>query len=390
MARREHRTVMLTSITVQNFKSFGERQTVPLRPITALIGPNNSGKSNLVSLARFVRNVVEASFHEAMAAEGGEEFLVHRPEVSVPGSEERLAFGWTSDAGRYATGFTSWRLGWISAGEVLHHEQLGPAWSIGDDKTLRFAFDTGSFDIEAEGFSRLMSNIRALARSEDRAAVPFRDVVAPLIHAREVKLQIQALRQDAEVVPQPRLTSDGAGLAAVLGLWRGSDPDRAEQLHDFVRRSLPEIKHVFVKPSPEPAYQRLWVQQTDGQQFDAQHVSDGVLFFMALAMHAVAAEPGSVLFVEEPEQCIHPRRLGMIMELFREIVARRGCQVVVVTHSPVLLDELRDEPESIVLFRRGESGTVVRPLTEVPRLVDALRDAEPGEMLANGFFDEPF
>ncbi|HSN97831.1 MAG TPA: AAA family ATPase [Candidatus Nanopelagicales bacterium] len=380
---------MLTSITLQNFKSFGEEQTVPLRPITALIGPNNSGKSNLVSLARFVRNVVEAGFDVATAAEGGEEFLVHRPAVYVPGSDEVLALGWASGEGRYETRFISWRHGLVSHTEALRHAQLGDAWGVQDHKP-QFAFDIGSFDMEAETFSRRMSNLRALMQSEDRAAGSFIDIVAPIVHAREVKLQITALREDAEVVPQPRLSPDGSGLAAVLGLWRGSDPERAEQLHQFVRRCLPEIKHVFVKPSPEPAYQRLWVQQTDGQQFDAQHVSDGVLFFIALAMHAIAAEPGSVLFVEEPEQCIHPRRLGMIMELFREIVAQRKCQVITITHSPVLLDELRDEPESIVLFRRGERGTVVKQLTEIPHLVDALQNAEPGEMLANGFFDAPF
>ena len=108
------------------------------------------------------------------------------------------------------------------------------------------------------------------------------------------------------------------------------------------------------------------------------------------AMHAIEAEPGSLLFIEEPEQSIHPRRLGEIVELLRQVVAERKCQVVVVTHSPVLLDAFRDEPEAILLFRRGDTGTRVRSLTEIPALVDALKDAEPGEMLAQGFFEANF
>jgi AAA15 family ATPase/GTPase len=46
---------MIRSITLQNFKSFGESQTVPLEPITVLVGPNNSGKSNFMSVGRFTQ-----------------------------------------------------------------------------------------------------------------------------------------------------------------------------------------------------------------------------------------------------------------------------------------------------------------------------------------------
>jgi len=160
---------------------------------------------------------------------------------------------------------------------------------------------------------------------------------------------VPALVRDAEVVPEPRLGSDGSNIPVVLGLWRGSDPERSDKLQEFVRRCLPELRHVLVKPSPASGQQRLWVQQTDGEMFDAGHVSDGVLCFIALAMHAIEAEPGSVLFVEEPEQCVHPRRIEMIVNLFRQIVTEHGCQIIVVTHSPTLLDEFRDRPKKLAL-----------------------------------------
>jgi predicted ATPase len=211
-----------------------------------------------------------------------------------------------------------------------------------------------------------------------------------MVFSREIKLDLSALRQDAEVVPEPRLGLDGADLAAVIGLWRGSDPERAEHLHDFVRRCLPEVKHILVRPSPTPAYQRLWVQQDNNEQFDAEHLSDGVLCFIALAMHAIDAAPGSLLFIEEPEQSIHPRRLGDLVDLFRQIVDERKCQVVLATHSAALLNHFRDEPEAIVLFRRGENGTRVNSLTKFPDLMAALeKRAEPGEMLVDGFLNEP-
>jgi predicted ATPase len=212
-----------------------------------------------------------------------------------------------------------------------------------------------------------------------------------MVQARELKLTTPGLRGDAAVVPDPVLGPDGSGMAAVLGFWRGAKLDRAEELDAFIRSCLPEVARVLVKPGPKPGEQRLWVKQTDGEEFDAAHVSDGVLSFIALAMHAIDAEPGALLFVEEPEQSIHPRRLHDLMELFRAIVYKRKCQIVAVTHSSVLLHELKDEPEAILLFRRGDKGTRVNALSDFPDLMEALgsRKADPGDMLINGFLNEP-
>jgi len=44
---------------------------------------------------------------------------------------------------------------------------------------------------------------------------------------------------------------------------------------------------------------------------------------------------------------------------------------------------------AILLFRRSDEGSVVTSLASVPRLVEALHRAEPGELLANGFFNDP-
>jgi predicted ATPase len=220
----------------------------------------------------------------------------------------------------------------------------------------------------------------------------FAPVLAPMVLSREVKLTIPALRKDAPVVASPHLAGDGSGMPAVLGLWRGSNFDRARELDDFMRSCLPEISHVLVKPGPVPGEQRLWVQQTDGEQFDAAHVSDGVLSFLALAMHAIDSEPGALLFIEEPEQSIHPRRIHQLFDLLRTIVFNRKSQIVLVTHSPVLLHELRDDPEAILLFQRDEAnGTRVDPLTRFPDLMEALetRKADPGNMLVDGFLNAP-
>jgi hypothetical protein len=77
-------------------------------------------------------------------------------------------------------------------------------------------------------------------------------------------------------------------------------------------------------------------------------------------------------------------------EGFRRLVVDKKCQFIIATHAPALLDEFRDQPEAILLFRRGPNGSIVRPLTKVPDLVKALDRTKPGEMLASGFFNDGF
>ena len=49
----------LSRIEIENFKSIGKRQTIDLRPITLLFGPNSAGKSTILQAIHFVREVLE-------------------------------------------------------------------------------------------------------------------------------------------------------------------------------------------------------------------------------------------------------------------------------------------------------------------------------------------
>jgi len=370
---------MIRSITLQNFKSFGESQTVPLEPITVLVGPNNSGKSSFMSVGRFMANAVLSGVGEAMDQEGGASFAFHRPAWN----DGVLELKWESDQGRYQLNLDRDETGPHVAFERLSNPREGTSFERMEDGDLQF-WRNGDLDGQRD------LDLTRLGLSEALPQKDFEPIWAPLVRSRMVKLSTQALRADSEVIPSPRLAQDGAGMASVLGLWRGSQPEKCEELETFLRKCLPEVRNALVRPAPVPGYQRLWIRQTDGEEFDAEHLSDGVLSFIALTMHAIDAGPGQLLFIEEPEHSIHPRRLHELVDLLRELVAAKGCKFVIATHSPVLLNSFRDEPEAILLFRRSETGTKVKRLEDVPELKAALQSSPPGDMLEHGFFNQAF
>lgn len=360
---------MLTSITLQNFKSFGRETTVPLEPITALVGPNNSGKSSFMSVARFVQNAVIGGLEQALRAEGGLDFLLHRPRVE----DSPLSIAWTTPKGSYRGNFGIAEGRLLGGGETLRDAHEDPTWVRDGTDYVKGSTRFGTAPFEA---------VARLFKGHADTPVLSRLCFAPL-----VKLSLEALRRDSEVIADPKLQPDGAGLAAVLGLWRGSEPTLSASLDEFLHRCIPEVQHVLVKPAPVPGHQRLWIAQNDREQFDAQHASDGLLSFTALAMHVIGAPLGTTFFVEEPEACIHPRRLRHLVDLMRTAVTERGCQFILATHSTVLLNELKETPERIMLFRRSREGTEVKRATDIPQVVEALQTSTPGELLETAFFE---
>ncbi|NNC06070.1 AAA family ATPase [Corallococcus exiguus] len=370
---------MIESITLANFKSFGEQQTLPLEPITVLVGPNNSGKSNFMSVARFLTNSFVTSVSTAMRTEG--DALFHRPIKA----DDSCRIRWDSDNNIYELALRQDAS--IPFWSEYFQEQKGGRTRLGREG-INFSFNNNLFRPNNFSTDHLIVTQPNILNAHQLVAA--KQHWAPFTRSRTIKLSVSALRVDAEVIPNPEIGLDGRALASVLGLWRGAMPEKAEALNGFLSRCLPEIKAVLVKPAPVPGHQRLWFRQQDGLEFDAEHVSDGVLAFTALAMHALSAEPGQFLCIEEPEQSIHPKRLREFVDLLKDIVRERGCQFIIATHSTVLLNAFRDEPEAILLFRRSEKGTRVKRLSDVPELVEALQQAPPGDLLETGAFSTAF
>ena len=64
----------LTSLTVRNFKSFGN-VAVELRDFNVLVGANASGKSNLIEVFKFLKDIISHGLEYAISAHGGPKSL---------------------------------------------------------------------------------------------------------------------------------------------------------------------------------------------------------------------------------------------------------------------------------------------------------------------------
>ena len=81
---------MINKISFKNYKLFKEKQTLELKPITILIGKNNSGKSAVLKLPVMISGSLSGDFDEALQLDYkgvslGSEFrdLVYNREIKI-------------------------------------------------------------------------------------------------------------------------------------------------------------------------------------------------------------------------------------------------------------------------------------------------------------------
>ena len=87
----------------------------------------------------------------------------------------------------------------------------------------------------------------------------------------------------------------------------------------------------------------------------ATRLSDGSIRFICLLAILCHPAPPSVVCIEEPELGLHPDVLPIIAELLIE--ASNRTQIFVTTHSDILVSALTDVPESIIISERTDDGS---------------------------------
>ncbi|MFO0817741.1 MAG: AAA family ATPase [Pirellulales bacterium] len=113
----------------------------------------------------------------------------------------------------------------------------------------------------------------------------------------------------------------------------------------------------------------------------ASRLSDGTLRFLCLLAILCDPEPPPLICIEEPELGLHPDLLPKIADLL--ISASERTQLVVTTHSDILIDAMTDRPECVVIFERHNLCTQAIRLNEA-ELVEWLQKYRLGQLWTRG------
>jgi len=175
---------------------------------------------------------------------------------------------------------------------------------------------------------------------------------------RLLQLEPSALRRPDSFIAPTSLGSDGSHLAATLYHLAGPDRDSesASQAYAQIAGRLAElvedVRDVHVDRDEKRQLLTLYVTNRDGTSHPAVSLSDGTLRFLALAVLEKDPHATGLICLEEPENGIHPGRIGAMLELLQDIASDPWGpvdsdnplrQVIINTHSPSVVAQVNQE-----------------------------------------------
>ena len=125
----------------------------------------------------------------------------------------------------------------------------------------------------------------------------------------------------------------------------------------------------------------LFLDEGHGRMIPASRLSDGTLRYLHLLAVLLHPTPPRLVVIDEPDLGLHPDLVASLADLLIEASGRT--QLVVTTHSRVLVDALSDHIDSVVVCEREDGESRFERL-EPERLRPWLENYSLGELWSSG------
>jgi predicted ATPase len=389
---------LMRSIRLTNFLSYGpDTKEIELGPLNVLIGPNASGKSNLIE-ALGLLHAAPVDLLAPIRAGGGVGEWLWKGAGKKQGAEIDVTLYYPDGPQplRHRIRFNEAGQKFDLEDEVIENEH---ASNFNDpDPYFYYRYQGGHPAIntrslvsaEADQAGQAPTNI---VREGDEASLPGRYQRSLRRESITPNQSILAQKKDADTYPE--LTYVGEQYRAMMifrewGFGRNTAPRRAQQTDlptDFLLEDASNLALVLNDLEHRPGWSTIMeklrefyddiesittkLQGGTVQVYihekglkkapvPATRLSDGMLRYLCMLSILCHPEPPPLICIEEPEMCLHPDVIPALGRLMLDAAQRT--QLIVTTHSDALVSSLSEEPESIVVCERDAKGSHLRRL----------------------------
>ena len=351
--------MIINRLIVKNWRNF-QQINVPLRERQFIVGPNASGKSNLLDIFRFLRDIAKAEgggLQKAINDRGGVSKIRclsagQDPEVTI-----EIHIADTPDAPatwRYSIGFHHEDHGHRQT--YLTHERV---WRDGELLLDRpDADDNGDPDrLTQTALEQIATNAKFREIAEFLRKVSYLHLVPQLIRFAD-SIQGKIIEDDPF----------GQGfLERVASVHPSTRRARLKRIERALKIAVPQFEElVFIRdkrtghPHLQARYSH-WHLNEEWQRED--QFSDGMLRLIGLLWALL--ESDSLVLLEEPELSLNIGIVSQLAPLFARIRRIHRCQVFVSTHSSTLLTEPGIDGTEVLLLTPAKEGTSVKVSSDI-------------------------
>jgi len=355
--------MMIKEIKISGLLSFGpEGVALPLKDLNVLIGPNGSGKSNFLEMLALLKAAPKNLSGPVNEMGGVREWLWKGQGRALDGVLDVLV---TDGNGRKKeTTYVRHRLNITEKGrrfevvEELIEEDKGDSVGPSGVALMQYIFRKG----------------RALLLDGQQERTLRRENIHPeesILSQIKDPEQYPALRYLQEKYADIRLFRNWSfGPHAALRRAQSAQgrndflADSGENLVLVLSKIPMRVKREMLEALRElyggitdfdPRVElggnmELFLEEDGGREIPASRLSDGTLRYLCLLAILLHPEPPGLIAIEEPELGLHPDVIPYLGKLL--VQASKRTQLVVTTHSPMLVDALGDEPEAVVVCEK--------------------------------------
>lgn len=367
----------LISLTVQHYKSLANVKIDDIQPVTVLVGPNAAGKSNMVDVLKFLRDMVSEGLDHAISMRGGittiRQHSRSRPfhiSIKLCLSDNEFDDGETRDASYEIT------ISSLVAGNYKV-EREAAFWYEDeydfDEETHRLnlvGIARHSIQRTSKGELSVNNEDINLALPPDQIALGLRlfqhrsgiaSKIADFVRSlRFSTIFPNTLRDPRKPDADKNLKESGENWASILKALKRTPKGRHEldRIKEMMQIVMPTMKDISVKGVGGYLVPQIRVTESGGKKdalydLDPSQLSDGTLRVLGILLALYQHPHPQFVALEEPEQTVHPGLLAMLAEAFHEVSERT--QLLITSHSPHLIEYFKPEEIRVVAQEDGET-----------------------------------
>jgi hypothetical protein len=382
----------ISEITVGGFKSLRDETTVEIRPLTILAGANSSGKSSIMQPLLMMKQTLEAPFDPGA-------LLLNGPNVDFTSIEQFLSIESNDKkygnmvigcqiSGLNAKVTNSYRLNDINSIELYQTIARYPDWEQiyrADMSSEEVKKQVEKWKEKASGNLELLSGEWSVVR--DRCFLTFLNFYEGS-QSSGVKMSIGSFTRELLLlihIPNSRLftrvfltsavpTAPNKFYSGTFDNYVASIIDHWQRTNDELLAKLASNLQLLGLTSSVTAKRindaqiELHIGRTlksdESDMVSLADVGFGVSQVMPVLVALLAAQPGQLVYIEQPELHLHPKAQVALATVLAD-AAKRGVRVVAETHSSLLLlaiqtliaeGKLPNDEVILHWFTRGDDG----------------------------------
>jgi predicted ATPase len=381
----------LTRLEVKNFRPL-ENVAIDIGSLNVLFGPNGAGKSSLLDTIWFVRDCAIRGVDEASSERD------HGIGILWDGANRgaNISIKLESQLAKYELlfGYSSGRIE-AFVGETLTSKDRDIKLidrKIGSDKTVFYHNKLSAITFTLREPEKLALTSYLYLEENSPIEAEELDKLLHFVHFYHSRhLNLYRLRkQGSKSSHHTKLWGRGENLWSVLRNLHDKRyfDERYETILDFMKKSFPSFKELLIEQTGPNVVYGNFIEKGRRDPIGASGVSDGHLQMLLLltALFSEGKFRESLILFDEPEISLHPYALAIFAEAVELATKEWNKQVLIATHSPVLMSQF--EPEDIFAVEIGDAGetriTQVSQMNDIKDILDeyAIGSLYMAEMIA--------